>query len=176
MNKSGYNGEKSIGTNPIITALYRLEDGILVALLTLMMGVAVVQILLRNFSGTGIIWGDVLVRIAVLWLGLVGAMVAARQDKHISIDLVMRYLPERLRMCVNAIVRLFAAVVCAWTAYYSFIFVVAEYTEGGLAFGQVPVWVCEAVIPLAFTVMALRYLAMSVPQFRAVFAAKRIAK
>jgi TRAP-type C4-dicarboxylate transport system permease small subunit len=75
----------------ILTVVYRIEDGILAALLTLMIAVAVVQILLRNFFGAGIIWGDVLVRILVLWIGLTGAMIATRQNKHISIDLVARY-------------------------------------------------------------------------------------
>jgi hypothetical protein len=47
--------------------------------------------------------------------------------------------------------------------------VTAEYYDGGRAFGQVPVWVCEAIMPLAFAVMALRYLMMSLMRFKAVF-------
>jgi hypothetical protein len=45
--------------------------------------------------------------------------------------------------------------------------VVVEFYDGGLAFGQVPVWVCEAIMPVAFGVMALRYLMMSLIQFNA---------
>jgi TRAP-type C4-dicarboxylate transport system permease small subunit len=153
----------------ILTVFCRIEDGILVALLTLMITLAAVQILLRNFFGAGIIWGDVLVRILVLWIGLIGAMIATRQNKHISIDLVARYLPTRFEMPVKAVVQLFAAGVCTLAAYYSFVFVQAEYYDGGRAFGQVPVWVCEAIMPLAFAVMALRYLMMFLMRFKAVF-------
>jgi len=49
--------------------LYRLEDGILFALVLLMIGMAVTQILLRNLFHSAIIWGDMLVRILVLWIG-----------------------------------------------------------------------------------------------------------
>ena len=170
MSKNELRKGKTAYPNLIVTALYRLEDGILVALLTLMMGVAVAQILLRNFSGAGIIWGDVLVRVLVLWIGLVGAMVAARQNKHIKIDLVMRYLPKRLALPLKGIVHLFAAVVCALAAFYSFVFVLVEHADGGLAFGSVPVWICEAIMPLAFAVMALRYLMMSLIRFKTIFA------
>ena len=148
--------------------LNHVEDGILVAILTLMIGLAALQILLRNFFGAGIIWSDMLVRVLVLWVGLVGAMVATRQNKHISIDLVARYLPKGFNLPVKAVVELFAATVCALAAYYSFIFVYAEFYDGGPAFGQVPVWVCQAIMPLAFGVMSLRYLMMSLIKFNAV--------
>jgi hypothetical protein len=32
-----------------------------------------------------------------------------------------------------------------------------EFEGGAIAFAQVPTWVCEAVIPFAFAVIALRY-------------------
>lgn len=152
----------------IQVALHRVEDSILVAILMLMIGLAAFQILLRNLFGVGIIWGDMLIRVLVLWIGLVGAMAATRQNKHISIDLLARHLPQALNLPVKAVVELFAAVVCALAAYYSFIFVYAEFYDGGLAFAKVPVWVCEAIMPVGFGVMALRYLVMSLIKFNTV--------
>ena len=70
---------------------------------------------------------------------------------------------------VKAVVQLFAAGVCALAAFYSFVFVHAEYFDGGRAFGHVPVWACEVIMPLAFAVMGLRYLMMSLMSFKAVF-------
>jgi TRAP-type C4-dicarboxylate transport system permease small subunit len=132
MNKNETEFGNTLYLGRILTVVYRIEDGILAAVLTLMIALAVVQILLRNFFGAGFIWGDMLVRILVLWIGLIGAMIATRQNKHI-------------------------------------VFVHAEYYDGGRAFGQVPVWVCEAIMPLAFAVMALRYFMMSLMRFQAVF-------
>lgn len=148
-------------TDRILVTLRRVEDFILAALLSVLIAMAAVQILSRNLFETGIVWGDVLVRILVLWLGLVGAMVATRNDKHISIDIIGRHLPNSAKRIVDGISKLFSAAICSIVAYYSLRFVLAEVNEGGLAFWKVPTWVCEAIIPFSFTVMALRYLFMS---------------
>jgi TRAP-type C4-dicarboxylate transport system permease small subunit len=169
MNKNGSEFGLISHFGQIRSVLHRIEDGILVAILGLMIGLAVLQIVLRNFFGAGIIYGDMLVRILVLWIGLVGAMVAARQNKHISIDLVARYLPGRLNLPVKAFVELFTSVVCSLAAFYSYVFVRSEFYEGGSAFGQVPVWMCEAIIPVAFTVMAMRYLMMALIKLNTIF-------
>jgi TRAP-type C4-dicarboxylate transport system permease small subunit len=145
----------------ILVFLCRVEDVILVILLSTMIGMAAFQILFRNLFEAGIVWGDILVRILVLWLGLVGAMVATRTDKHIRIDIINRYLPDGVKPFVETAVKLFSAAVCAIVSYYSLQFVLSELTHGGLAFWKVPVWVCEAIIPVSFAVIALRYFFMS---------------
>ena len=145
----------------ILVYLYRVEDAILVILLSAMIGLAAFQILIRNLFDVGIVWGDVLVRILVLWVGLVGAMVATRKDNHIRIDIINRYLPDGLKPIVETAVKFFSAAVCAIVAYYSLQFVLSELSHGGLAFWKVPAWVCEAIIPVSFAVIALRYFFMS---------------
>lgn len=141
--------------------LLRIEDTILVSLLMLMIGMTVVQIFLRNLFDSGIVWSDVLVRTLVLWVGLVGAMVASRQGNHITIDILDRYLPARTKSLVNFLVELFTASICTIAAYYSLLFVKMEFIDGGRAFAQIPSWLCESIIPLAFTVIALRYFMLS---------------
>ena len=76
----------------MLQLIHRVEDLIIALLLTATMGLALYQIVLRNIIGTGIVWGDILIRLMVLWLGMVGAMAATRQRKHISVDLVTRFL------------------------------------------------------------------------------------
>lgn len=137
--------------------VHRVEDMLLAGILTATMLLAVWQILLRNLLGSGIVWGDVLVRILVLWIGMAGAMVATRQRKHISIDLVSRYLSETTQKRIDSLTALFAATVCSIAAYYCFTFVQDEFAFGDIAFGQVPVWVCQAILPIAFSIIAARY-------------------
>ena len=146
--------------------LLRVEDTILVGLLLTMIGMAVTQIFLRNLFEAGIVWSDVLVRILVLWVGLVGAMVASRKGNHITIDILDRYLPTRYKTVADFVVELFTALICTIVAYYSLLFVQMEFADGGMAFAQVPTWLCEGIIPLAFLVIALRYLALSITSFK----------
>lgn len=150
----------------ITVALHRLEDLLIAGLLCATLGLALYQIALRNLLGTGIVWADALLRILVLWLGMAGAMAATRQGGHINIDLLTRFLPSRLRRGAERLTTLFAAGVCFVAGYYSLQFVRSEFAMGGTAFAQVPIWVCEAILPLAFWVIALRYAFQLLTQFK----------
>jgi TRAP-type C4-dicarboxylate transport system permease small subunit len=145
--------------------LRRVEDSLLVALVLMIIGMAVTQILLRNVFDTGIFWGDVMVRILVLWIGMVGAMVASRKGEHISIDILSRYLPPRVQKMVSGLVEFTTFIICSAAAYYSIKLVISEFDYGENAFAGVPFWLCEAVIPFAFSVIALRYFLLSVQNF-----------
>ncbi|MBW1961202.1 MAG: TRAP transporter small permease [Deltaproteobacteria bacterium] len=145
--------------------LNRIEDGILISLLMAMTIVAVVQIILRNLFEAGIIWADPLLRMSVLWVGLIGAMVASRFDNHIRIDLVGRMLPKPLASVAKCMVGCFTAVCCGIFAYYSYRFVLLEFKGGGVAFGDVPVWFCASITPVAFVVIALRSFVSALSQF-----------
>lgn len=146
-------------------ALRRLEDMILISLLLIMITMAVLQIFLRNFFDSGIVWGDSLVRVLVLWIGLIGAMVASRTDNHISIDVISRYLPSRIKRVTGFLVHVFAAVVTALMAWFSLRFVRMEMADNLIAFANVPAWVCESIIPVAFGVISLRYTLFSIKFF-----------
>jgi C4-dicarboxylate transporter, DctQ subunit len=144
----------------------RIEDGLLVALLMLMIGLAVAQIFLRNLFQVSILWGDPLVRLLVLWIGLVGAMIASREGKHIHIDLITRYFPERAKSYIIGVVNLSTSFICMLVGWYSFQFIQMEYQSGGEAFAGIPNWACEAIIPLSFMVIALRYFILAIISFQ----------
>lgn len=143
-------------------ALLKLESSVLVLLLISTILIAFSQIVLRNFFSSGISWGDSLVRIMVLWLGMFGAMLASRDHHHIKIDIISRYLKERSQILLRRITDLVTATVCGIVAWYSLQFILIEYEDGLEAFTNVPVWVTEAIIPFAFFVIALRYLVSAI--------------
>ena len=74
--------------------LHRLEDSLLVFSLLAMLLIALGQIVLRNGFDSGVLWAESFARILVLWVAMLGAMVATRENNHISIDAVSRYLPN----------------------------------------------------------------------------------
>jgi TRAP-type C4-dicarboxylate transport system permease small subunit len=116
------------------------------------------QIVLRNIFDTGFIWIDPLLRVMVLWIGLLGALVATRENKQISIDVLTRLLTPRQKAISQIITRLFAASVSGLIAWHALWFVIDEWSVGDTAFANIPAWLLEAVIPLGFGVIALRYL------------------
>lgn len=126
---------------------------------------AVAQIFLRNFFDSGIVWADVFLRIIVLWIGMFGAMYASRNNEHINIELGIKYLSDKLRPYIQAVVFLFTAAICAVVAWYSIDFVLIEYQDNAMAFAKIPVWVTEVIIPFAFISIAVRYLIATVLLF-----------
>jgi TRAP-type C4-dicarboxylate transport system permease small subunit len=136
----------------------KLEDWLLMLLLTGMILLASAQILLRNVFETGISWADPTLRLLVLWLSLLGAMAATRDNNHISIDLLSRFLSPGLKRVSQRIADLFAAVVCGFLAWHAGRFVLFEWEDGSRLFASLPAWVGELILPLGFGIMALRFL------------------
>lgn len=145
--------------------IYKIEDAFIVFVLLLMMGLAVFQIISRNFFGAGYLWTEVLTRVLVLWIALLGAMAASRKGSHISIDVLSKFFPRRIKLFSDMTVQLFTTVLCLIIAWHSVRFAVMEYEYGALAFGKVPVWVCQLIIPIGFIVIGLRYLILTFQTF-----------
>jgi TRAP-type C4-dicarboxylate transport system permease small subunit len=142
--------------------LTRLEDAILLVLFVVMMLVAAYQILARNFFGTGIPWGDGFVKYAVLWIALIGAMLASRRDEHIRIDVLARLLSAVAQQRIRRASALFTCIVTGVFVWFSAKFVIGEYQFPVMAFGAVPSWVCALIMPVGFAVICVRYLFHSV--------------
>lgn len=144
--------------HPLLDWLGRLEDALLVGLLGAMILLAGAQILLRNLFDGSLAWGDPLLRVMVLWLGLLGAMAATRDSYHIRIDILSRLLPITGQWLARLVRNLFTGGVAGLMCWHSARFVLMEREEAVIAFAGIPVWVCEAILPVAFGIIALRSL------------------
>jgi TRAP-type C4-dicarboxylate transport system permease small subunit len=139
------------------SAYDRLEEVLLVCLVIGMLSLGFLQILFRNLISVGIVWIDSLVRHLVLWIALLGASIATRENRHISIDVLSgRLSPDRYSR-VQGVVRLFSALVCFLLVYPAIRFVQNDYVAGKtLAFG-IPLWLAQAVMPVMMLVMGGRF-------------------
>ena len=136
----------------------RLEDSLLIGLVASLLLLAVAQIILRNAFGQGILWAEPAMRIAVLWIGMVGGMVACREGGHIKINLFEVYFRGRARRVLASLAHLGACLTCATLAYASWLFVGYERMDGMTTFLNLPAWWFESILPVGFAVMALRFL------------------
>ena len=163
-------GDRPSTVARLLRALAIVEDGLLVALLASLIALAAAQIALRNLLDTSLLWADPAVRVMVLWVGMIGAVVATRFDKQISVDVVSRFLPERWKAAVRVATDLFTAAVSLALAWHSARLLLEDRAGGTMVVASVPLWVCELVLPLAFGVIGLRYLAYGVVHGRAAVA------
>lgn len=134
-----------------------VENTLLIVMLASMVLLAATQILLRNFAHTSIDGADDLLRLLVLWVAFLGAVAASREGKHIHVDAIARWLPGRAKPVVHSVTDLFTVGVCAVLAWESLRYVLSSRATGELAFGALPVWVAASILPLAFILIALRY-------------------
>ena len=135
----------------------RMERALLAVLVTGMVGLSVLQILLRNIWHTGLNWVEPLLGMALLWLTMLGALAAAGMGRHLAIDLAAALLPRRGSAWLARATSLFAAIVCvllAWAAgrYVGF----QREMDITLLLGA-PVWKYYMVIPVVFWLMAIRF-------------------
>lgn len=140
-----------------IKRLHRLEDALLVFMLTTMIVLAGTQILLRNFLDSGIVWIDPLLRVLVLWLGLLGATVATRNNKHISIDLLSRFLKRDIYCLIQSLVAQISAWTCLVIAWYGLNWIRLDYEDGAASLAGIPSWMLEVIVPAAFALIGVRY-------------------
>jgi TRAP-type C4-dicarboxylate transport system permease small subunit len=135
----------------------KLEYLVLVFLLALMVGLAFLQIFLRIFFATGILWGDPLLRHLVLWIALLGAATAAKEGKHINIDVISRVLPGRGKVAIQGLIDLFSTFICILLIQASLKFIGDEFQAGVIAFLKIPTWIVVVIFPVAFGLIALRF-------------------
>lgn len=95
----------------------------------------------------------------VLWLALLGASMALRRQRHIRIELVLRYCGSRIRWWASLAVNLFGTLVMGILLVTSFEFVNNEIAMFG-DWGRL-----SMIFPFFFSVAAFRYLAALLYRF-----------
>jgi TRAP-type C4-dicarboxylate transport system permease small subunit len=151
--------------NRIDECIARLEQVLLAGSLSLMVIVAFLQIVLRNFFATGLSWADELVRYCVIWVGFLGAALATRGGKHIRMDVVSRWLSTKRRRALQAFTHLVSTLISAVLTLASIKFVWVEVQMGAETFFGPATWIIQLVIPVTFGIMTIRYAFLSIAEF-----------
>jgi C4-dicarboxylate transporter DctQ subunit len=137
--------------------LHHLEDLLLALVLAIMLALAITDIAMRLITGGSLIWIPPVLQVLVLWLGLLGALLASRSQEHIAIDVISRFVGPLGKKICGITGSLFAALVCSLVAYFSIVFLQQSIEYDDIAFAQVPAWPLQLIIPFTFSLMALRF-------------------
>ena len=115
-------------------SLAGVEISMIVLLVSLMVLMAFFQVFMRNAFESGILWGDIFLRHLVLWVGFIGASLATRDNKHISIDALSRILSPKALALTKYLTDTVTIVVCAVLAHAGWKFVMYEKESGSTLF------------------------------------------
>ncbi len=150
-------------------ALSRFENALIIATLGVMVILSFLQVLLRNFFSTGILWGDIFLRHLVLWVGFVGASLATREERHINIDILTRFISKKLVPFVKIIIDIVAVIICIILAKASYVFLQYEIEAKTILFKNVPSWYFQIILPLGFALIGFRFFLKIIEQITQLF-------
>ena len=122
----------------------------------------------------GIIWSQPFALVLTIWVGFLGASMASHDYRHLKVEAVVKRLPEGAQRIVGLVGGIVTAGFCLLVAYLSYLYVADQYgvwieTEylGALFDGtEIPRWRGFAVIPIAYTLMAFRFVGTGVLAYR----------
>lgn len=139
-------------------ALTSVVMAFLVVAFATMLGLAVVQVFLRGAFHTGLLWGDVAARHLVIWVGFFGAYLATRENKHFHIDILTRFLSERLRLWFAAFSDLFAALICFLLMQASVTYLTVGLDAESTLFLGISQRTVAMIVPIGFGLMMVQFL------------------
>ena len=115
------------------------------------------QIVLREVFETGFVWADELIKLMVLWLAMIGAVAASRDDRHIRIDVLSQILPDGVIKYARVLVDVFAAVVSAVVAWQAWRYLQLEIEFEDQVLIDTPAWIAHVIVPFAFALISYRF-------------------
>lgn len=136
-----------------------LEAGTLTVLFLALVILGLAQIGFRNLAGTALPWADGAMRAIVLWLAMLGSVVATGRLRHIRIDLIEHWLPDAAVAWLRRTIFGATALICLALTWTSLDIVALEYEFQARAFLNVPNWVVQFIVPVGFGMMTARFLA-----------------
>lgn len=131
------------------------ENASLVLLLGAMMVLAVGQIVLRLLFNFGFVWTDELISLLVLWVAMIASIAAARSNKHLRIDVLSHFVPDKYARFPRILVDGFASVMCGILAWHSYRYVELFFADTVLT--DFPAWIAYGILPLSFALMCYRF-------------------
>ena len=139
------------------------ETLLLAVFTTALVLLSAAQILLRNFGQPGIPWGNDVAGMGLLWLTLIGGLAATGAARHINIDLLSHLLPRRALDALRVLLNLFAVAVCVILTWQSlrYLEVLRSFDAEQTLLLGLPKWRWQTILPVAFGLMAFRFLAQA---------------
>lgn len=137
--------------------LTRVETVLLVTLLCLMISLAFLQVILRNFFNSGIIWLDPLLRYMVIWVLFLGAGQAASRKKHLNIDVLAKLLKGKRQKAVSLLINGLSFVVLIVLINGAIDYVITQYNNQSVLILNIKTWIFQSIVPVGLTFVAYRF-------------------
>ena len=142
--------------SPVAQALRGGEEAVANLALAAMVLLPLAEFVVRPVLSGGVPGSISFVQHLTLWVGFLGAALAAREGKLIALA-TATFIPEgRTRRATAVFAALVGSAVSTILATAAYQLVLFDKEDGTMLAAGVPVWVAQLVLPVAFSVIALR--------------------
>ncbi|MCF7741507.1 MAG: TRAP transporter small permease [Candidatus Marinimicrobia bacterium] len=145
----------------ILFKIKKIVDAMITALAIILMSSIVLftfaQVILRNFFTIHLTELENIVRSEVLWIAFIGAVLTSLRGRHISIDILPRYLKGKARKVLLIVLDISAMIICFILAWYSIKFIQLEISLGTTIGMNIPAWIPELILPIGFFLLAISF-------------------
>ncbi len=139
----------------MIAGLALFEDGVAAAALAAMVALPLIEIAVRRLFGVGVPGSGPFVQHLTLWVGFLGAAIAAREGKLLALA-TGAAVPRPARRTAAIFSAAVAACMATILACGAVQLVLAERETGTIIAANVPAWVGQLALPVGFALIAVR--------------------
>ncbi|MBI5731031.1 MAG: TRAP transporter small permease [Ignavibacteriales bacterium] len=145
----------------------KIEKIFLVIGVSVMILVVFFDIILRELFDGGFIWAKELAAFLMIWVGFVGASLAAKENKHIVVGIPEKLFPKKVLPYVSLFASVIIFTVTILIAYLGFNYVLEtkEFGETSLVL-NIPLWIVQIIIPASLVIIAFRFIGIGIQIFK----------
>jgi tripartite ATP-independent transporter DctM subunit len=152
-------------TSVASAAFNRVEDALASLALLVMVVLPLAEIVMRRFAGGGILGSTSTVQHLTLWVGFLGASIAARDGRLLALA-TGTFMPEgRARRVAEVFAAAVTAAVALLLVWGGVQLVVSEREVGGTVGPNIPTWIAQAVLPVSVALIAVRVIWRAAPSW-----------
>ena len=143
-----------------VDLLFKGVEGLLAAMLAVMLVMVLGNVILRYGFGTGIVASEELSRTMFVWITFIGAVIATREGTHLGVDSLVAHLPHRGKVVCAGLSELIILACCVLIFWGTWRQHEVNATTASLVTGMPLIWVFGVgyVVSMGIGVLALHKL------------------
>jgi len=126
--------------------------------------IILIQIFFRFVIYKPVPWSEEAARYLMIWMGMLGSVIALRKGRHIGVTALIDILPEKFSFLVGLFVRVCMACFLGLIAYEGFILAMFNYSQLSAAM-EIPMMIPYMAIPVGSLMMILDLVAELLNEF-----------
>ncbi len=153
-----------------LTMVFKLKHGLIffekivaASSLLILLILAVIQIIARNFFDTGFAQMDIITRHLILFIIFMGAALVSEQNRHIKIDILIPFLNEQQQEKIIRPLLLLCAIICAIFAWHAVTFWLDEW-QYAMPNERWSVYLA-LILPIGFSILSLHLFLLALTGF-----------